>query len=295
MLLSSPDASIAAPLFVTWFQCIVTCIVCYLLGKWSENTRILGQKSWLDEFPPVKYNISVGMSVLPLSLIFVGMITFNNLCLQYVQVSFYNVARSLSIVFNVIFTYILLSKPTSLKTCTTLLVVILGFYFGIDGEIDFSLIGTVSGVLSSVFVSLNSIFTAKVLPKVDNDKSQLLYYNNFNASVLFIPLIFLFEYQVLLDSSSKLLSLFFWFSMTITGLMGFAIGLVTVMQVKATSPLTHNISGTAKAAFQSLLAFYIWGNQATIKGVSGIFLVIFGSGLYTWVQMNTPAIADNKK
>ena len=32
--------------------------------------------------------------------------------------------------------------------------------------------------------------------------------------------------------------------------MGFAIGLVTVMQVKATSPLTHNISGTAKAAVQ---------------------------------------------
>jgi len=34
------------------------------------------------------------------------------------------------------------------------------------------------------------------------------------------------------------------------GIMGFAIGLVTVMQVKATSPLTHNISGTAKAAVQ---------------------------------------------
>jgi hypothetical protein len=40
--------------------------------------------------------------------------------------------------------------------------------------------------------------------------------------------------------------------MTLSGVMGFAIGLVTVMQVKATSPLTHNISGTAKAAFQVL-------------------------------------------
>ena len=70
---------------------------------------------------------------------------------------------------------------------------------------------------------------------------------------------------------------------------GFAIGLVTVMQVKATSPLTHNISGTAKAAVQSLMAFYIWGNKATFKGILGIFLVIFGSGLYTGVQMQTPA------
>jgi len=41
--------------------------------------------------------------------------------------------------------------------------------------------------------------------------------------------------------------------MTVTGIMGYAIGLVTVLQVKATSPLTHNISGTAKAAVQVML------------------------------------------
>jgi len=157
-------------------------------------------------------------------------------------------------------------------------------------------------------VSLNSIFAAKVLPLVGNDKSKLLYYNNFNASVLFLPLIFLFEREVtpllapahtitsiLLENTSKLVNLYFWFAMVATGVMGFAIGLVTVMQVKATSPLTHNISGTAKAAVQSLLAFWIWGNQATVKGVSGIFLVIFGSGLYTWVQMNAPAPAAASK
>eukprot|EP01042_Synura_sphagnicola_P003206 gene3206-3963_t len=160
---------------------------------------------------------------------------------------------------------------------------------GIEGEINFSLIGTLSGVLSSVFVSLNSIYTSKVLPKVDNDKSLLLYYNNFNASVLFLPLIFLFESEIILENVDKLLSPSFWFAMTVTGIMGYAIGLVTVLQVKATSPLTHNISGTAKAAVQSLMAFSIWGNEATVKGVAGIFLVIFGSGLYTWVQMMTTA------
>lgn len=107
-----------------------------------------------------------------------------------------NVARCLSLVFNVIFTYLILSKTTSILTCSTLIVVIAGFVLGINGEIDFSLIGTSAGVLSSVFVSLNSIFTARMLPVVDNDKSLLLFYNNLNATLLFIPLIFLFEYQV---------------------------------------------------------------------------------------------------
>ncbi len=74
--------------------------------------------------------------------------------------------------------------------------VILGFILGINGEINFSLLGTSAGVLSSVFVSLNSIYTSKMLPVVDNDKSMLLYYNNFNASVLFLPLIVMFEWHV---------------------------------------------------------------------------------------------------
>ncbi len=73
---------------------------------------------------------------------------------------------------------------------------ILGFILGINGEINFSLFGTASGVVSSVFVSLNSIYTSKVLPRVDNDKSLLLYYNNFNACLLFIPLVAFLEYQV---------------------------------------------------------------------------------------------------
>lgn len=138
----------------------------------------------------------MGLAVLPLSIAFVGMIAFNNICLKYVEVSFYNVARSLSIVFNVIFTFFLLKKTTTWLTCSTLAIVIFGFYIGIEGEVNFSLFGTVSGVVSSVFVSLNSIYTSKVLPAVGSDKSLLLYYNNLNASALFLPLIAYYEYQV---------------------------------------------------------------------------------------------------
>lgn len=108
--------------------------------------------------------------MLPLSVIFVGMITFNNLCLKYVEVSFYNVARSLTIVFNVVFTFFILGDKTSLKTCGCLLIVIVGFFVGSEGEVNFSLMGTAFGVLSSVFVCLNAIYTSKVMPLVDKDK-----------------------------------------------------------------------------------------------------------------------------
>jgi len=300
-LLSNPDASIPAPLFVTWYQCVVTCFICDALGRIGAYTRSSPpstKAAWLSHFDKYhipSYQAKIGIKVLPLSLIFVGMITFNNLCLQYVEVSFYNVARSLTIVFSVIFTYFILHDATHIKTIAVLGIVILGFILGIDGEVNFSLLGTASGVLSSVFVSANSIYTKKITKDIDLDNSQLLYYNNLNASMLFLPLIVLFEYSLIIEHSGKLLSGFFWFSMTITGFMGFAIGLVTVMQVNATSPLTHNISGTAKAAAQSLLAFYIWGNAWTFKGILGIFLVLGGSGLYTYLQHQANAEARKQQ
>jgi hypothetical protein len=71
------------------FQCVITCLICIVLGHLGERSRKGGNRnSFLEEFPVVRYKLHTGMSVLPLSLVFVGMIAFNNLCLQYVEVSF---------------------------------------------------------------------------------------------------------------------------------------------------------------------------------------------------------------
>eukprot|EP00953_Heterococcus_sp_UTEX-ZZ885_P005975 3695-Heterococcus_DN1.PRE.4 len=109
----------------------------------------------------------------------------NNLCLQRVEVSFYNVARSLTLLFNVLLGACILGSSTTLRTKGCLSLVVAGFFLGTQGELNYSLSGSVFGVLSSL-------------------------------------------------------------------------------------PLTHNISGTAKAAVQSALAFYIWGNTPTVKGVLGM-------------------------
>jgi len=245
--------------------------------------------SFFTQFPKTEYLLSQARQIFPLSLVFVGMITFNNLCLKLVQVSFYNVARSLTIVFNVFLSRVFLGIPTSFKTVLCLMVVICGFVIGSHGELNFSIYGTLAGVMSSLFVSLNSIFTKKVLPVVDDNHWKLTFYNNVNACFLFIPLILYFEADEIKKSTSQLTSAQFWSAMSLAGFFGFSIGIVTVLQIKATSPLTHNISGTAKAAVQSLMAFYLWGNDPTVFGVLGIFTVLGGSLLYTFVKMNENA------
>jgi GDP-fucose transporter C1 len=91
--------------------------------------------------------------------------------------------------------------------------------------------------------------------------------------------------STVLEYSYLLQSAYFWSMMLIAGVLGFLIGIVTVMQIQWTSPLTHNISGTAKACVQTILAYFIWQNDSTVKGNIGVALVILGSGIYAFVRM----------
>lgn len=106
-LLDSPSLQLDTPIFVTFYQCLVTTLLC----KGLSTLAICCPGA--VEFPALDLDLGVARSVLPLSVVFIGMITFNNLCLKYVGVAFYNVGRSLTTVFNVLLSYLLLRQTTS--------------------------------------------------------------------------------------------------------------------------------------------------------------------------------------
>ena len=122
-----------------------------------------------------------------------------------------------------------------------------------------------------VFLILNPtiLFSIlQILAVVDDNHWRLTFYNNLNASLLFLPLIYWYESDVLREAAGvQLTNGIFWVAMCVAGFFGFSIGIVTVLQIKATSPLSHNISGTAKAAVQSMMAFYIWGVSTTERDI----------------------------
>lgn len=281
--LLSGGTSVDAPLFITCFQCTVTAAACYAIVSlppnfWEAKNLSCGQ---------ITISIQTLKKVLPLSVVFVAMITFNNLCLKYVGVSFYYVGRSLTTVFNVAFTYLILGQKTSVRAILCCFIILLGFWLGVDQESNagsLSLSGTIYGVLASVFVSLYAIYIKRILPVVDGNVWLLTFYNNVNAMLLFIPMMIIFgEFPVIL-AFDGLFSPTFWFLMTLGGVFGCGIGYVTGLQVKVTSPLTHNISGTAKAAAQTVLATHV---NAEIKSfwwwVSNA-VVLIGSAMYARVR-----------
>ncbi|TNM90778.1 hypothetical protein fugu_003067 [Takifugu bimaculatus] len=270
-----------APLFVTFYQCAVTAGLCRVMQLLS------GFCPGIIDFPSVSFDLKTSREVLPLSVVFICMITFNNLCLKHVGVAFYTVGRSLTTVFNVVFSFIILKQTTSLQALMCCGIIIGGFWLGVDqegltGSLSWS--GVFFGVLASAFVSLNAIFTKKVMPAVDGNIWRLSYYNNINASILFLPLLLIFGDLGRLVHFSLLSDLWFWTMMTLGGVFGFAIGYVTGLQIKYTSPLTHNVSGTAKACVQTIIAVVLNSSSKTLLWWTSNMLILSGSSAYTWVR-----------
>lgn len=82
-ILLTEGSSIPAPLFVTWYQCIITAAIVGALGEMGKGAP---KGSFFAQFPPFEFDLEISKRVMPLSIIFVMMISLNNLCLQYVEV-----------------------------------------------------------------------------------------------------------------------------------------------------------------------------------------------------------------
>lgn len=232
-------------------------------------------------------NIIFTLQVLPISIMFTMMIATNNLCLKYVGVAFYYIGRSLTTVFNVIFSYLLLRQKTSLACLLCCVAIIAGFGMGVDQESlteSFSLIGTMFGVIGSLSLSLYSIYNKKVLPFVNQEIWLLSYYNNFYSTILFLPFLVVFGDFKSLYHYEHVTALWFWASIFVSGLCGLAIGYVTSLQIQVTSPLTHNVSGTAKACAQTVIATQIYAESKSPSWWLSNVVILNASGLYAWFK-----------
>lgn len=96
-------------------------------------------------------------------------------------------------------------------------------------------------------------------------------------------MILYFEIPIIQRFTHILLSVVFWLVMTLAGIFGFLIGIVTIAQISLTTPLTHNISGTAKACVQTLIAVLL-GDRVSLRTMIGTGCVLFGSFMYSLVR-----------
>lgn len=110
---------------------------------------------------------------------------------------------------------------------------------------SFSLVGTIFGVLGSLFTCLYAIFNKRVLPYLDQNVWIMSYYNNLYSSILFAVLLILNGEIATLSAYPLLFSIMFITIMTIGGISGFLINIFTSLQIKV-SVMTIIISAKGK-------------------------------------------------
>ncbi|XP_045681491.1 GDP-fucose transporter 1-like isoform X1 [Phyllostomus hastatus] len=280
-LLDSSYLQLESPIVLTFYQCLVTTLLC----KGLSILAICFPGA--VDFPTLCLDLRMARNVLPLPVYFVGLTIFYNIGQRYMGVAFYTLGRSLTIFFNVLFSYQMLKQTTSSYVLFTCGIIIVGFWFGVDHEGmegSLSLTGILFVVLTSLSISLNAIYTKKVLPALDGSIWRLTFYNNAISCVFFLPPLLLLGELRTLRLFVQLGRAHFWGMMTLRGLFGLAISYVTGLQIKFTSPLTHNVSGTAKACAQAVLGVLYYEETKSFLFWASNLLVLGGSSAYTWVR-----------
>ena len=277
-------------LFVAWFQCCVTVAFVFLV-KLIKKLWNFRRTNWGEIFSIVTIKqFAVNSSrIFMLTCSYVSMLSFNNLCLKHVGVAFFQIARSLTLVFTVILSVVLLKKSVSWRVLLSCGIVAGGFVLGVDQE---GLVGNLStrgvlyGVTTSMFVALNGIFTKRCLPLVDHNSTQLTLYNNINASIVLFPIV-LFTGQIQgVMHSSHMTNPLFWGFLLATGVLGFAIAWISAIQIDVTSPITHHISANSKSIVQTLIAVIYYHTVRPVAWWCSVVLVALGATVYAVVRIH---------
>ncbi|PPS96269.1 Sugar phosphate transporter domain containing protein [Cryptosporidium hominis] len=229
------------------------------------------------------------LKILPMSICFVGLVAFGNICLKYVQVSTYQLARSGSLIFTVIVSYFMLGQKQTWQSILACIVVCAGFLIGSLDRSTLSAMGIVTGLASSFCQVFYNVFMKKCMNYFNGDAIQLMKYNQCISTILLIPCIFLArELELIMGSAAFNTNSpeFFrlWTLLILCGLLSMLLNYFTFLVVGYTSPVTFNVLGMFKSCAQTAGGFIIFHDHASVHTITGICLTLAGSVWYGFAK-----------
>jgi len=146
----------------------------------------------------------------------------------------------------------------------SVLLVIIGFIVGCLGEPEFSWLGTLFGVLSTVFLSLYALFVKDALAVVGGNQWRMYFYTSISSFIMLLPLMVSFNELDLLAMAPQRQTNGFWNLMLISGVFSFIVSVSISLMGKHTSKTVNNMSGVFKSILQTLLAIALYNNDFSI-------------------------------
>ncbi|TPX74188.1 UDP-glucose---hexose-1-phosphate uridylyltransferase [Chytriomyces confervae] len=278
--------TVALPLTFLWVQLLVAVL-------------LLSASSYFGVLQCPIFTTSTCRALAPLIVINVVGLALNTFCLQHVDASFFQVARSLVLPFTMLMSWLFLGQKSSAWVLISCAAVFTGFIVGTlmeDKDIVVSQIGIVFGIASSLTTAGHSIVIKHSYSVVRGNTLDLVYYNNVMSLLLLTPVVLMSgEVEMMLDllvKNNKVGAVDSGDQLKALGVFGFLINIAGFFQIKVTSPVTHMISSAFRGVLQTLLAVAFFHDILTSSRIMSIAMILFGSCLYAWVSSQENAVAS---
>jgi len=276
-----------SPVFVSWCQQVIGLLLYCFIALIGTRFRTFSC------LPVVRFDRKVAKTILPASLAFVGMVGFSNICLKYVQVSTYQVARSSTLLFTLGLSSVVLGTRTSCQSWVACCIVIIGFIYSSFDSQTLSFSGAVAGVISSFFQAIYYV-AIKLSMRQIKDSNVIVFYNLAISSVCFIPFVCLTEWKT--DSSIddfdfarkglfKSIIL-----LIISGTLGLGLTVASYLCIQNTSVTTFNVVGYIKACVQTSGGILLLNESYSFHSITGVVLTLTGSFWYSYMQHTVPVV-----
>ncbi|CAG9482551.1 GDP-fructose:GMP antiporter, putative [Plasmodium vivax] len=203
---------------------------------------------------------------------------FGNTCLKHTNISSYQLARSMTLPFNFLFSYFFFKQInfTLLMTCACVLVSAGFFVFSVDAvstNFQSVLYGTTVSVVQAIHLNL-----LKKKLMIYGDKTVMLYYNLLYSSII------LFFY---LSITGELFSIFRWshrvyFYLALSCISSIFVTFSSFLCIHYTDNVVFNMFGNVKSTMQTFISKFYHSEELNGYTLVGILLTTLGSFLYTY-------------
>ncbi|ANQ06594.1 GDP-fucose transporter [Plasmodium coatneyi] len=203
---------------------------------------------------------------------------FGNTCLKYTNISSYQLARSMTLPFNFLFSYFFFKQInfTFLMTFACMLVSAGFFVFSLDAvttNFKSVLYGTTVSIVQAIHLNL-----LKKKLMIYHNKTVMLYYNMLYSSVI------LFIYLCI---TGEFFSIFRWshrvcFYLALSCISSIFVTFSSFLCIHYTDNVVFNMFGNVKSTLQTFISKFYHDEVLNGYTLVGILLTTLGSFLYTY-------------
>ncbi|KAH9847192.1 TPT-domain-containing protein [Lenzites betulinus] len=277
----SPDHyGFPSPLFVTtihmWVQFVLAALLRYTMpGRFRPEKRP-SRKDYIRKAVPT--GITTGLDI-----------GLSNLSLKLITLSFYTMCKSSSLVFVLLFAFLLRLETFSFRLVGVIFLICVGVLLMVATETHFILVGFVLVTSASALGGLRWSLTQLLLRSknigLDNPAATLFWLAPIMGISLGITSAFVDSWSAVFHSrffatpEETLKTLFFLFC---PGVLAFCMVLSEFYIIQRAGVVPMSIAGIAKEVTTIICAAWLFGDELTPLNITGVAVTACGIGLYTY-------------